>query len=309
MGAGARLKATVAAAGATLTLTAAQPALAQDAFGVGQSAPSAPAAQGTEQAVISRYWELGRPRPFFGTTIEAGYAYLRPRFVLGYGQPYWRWIGFEAHPVVSLRAVGHYGGVAAAIPGLQFRVGARYNYSFQQSFLERQGSYNRSDLDLQQGPKSAFLALQAELTATVPILAGSAIGVLTGTRTELVPDGYDVYEDSLRAVMRPPYLWRARLGYLLSLGRDGAIRIGPAADVIGLPGRQEMIVRAGLLGSVLLSAHLEIQASFIPVIASPDTIGLAGGDFGQLGISLRWATASQPVVDERAPAPGAPSAE
>ena len=52
---------------------------------------------------------------------------------------------------------------------------------------------------------------------------------------------------------------------------------------------RSFIVRAGLLGSVSLDAHLEAQVSLIPVWVSPDSLGLAGGDFGQLGVRLRWA--------------------
>ena len=110
----------------------------------------------------------------------------------------------------------------------------------------------------------------------------------------MVPSDYLVYEENLRVVMKPPYVWRARLGYLAGFGRDGSIRVGAAADLIGIPGRDEYVVRAGILGSVLINANLEAQASFIPVIVSPDRLGLAGGDFGQLGIRYHWATGSTP---------------
>jgi hypothetical protein len=54
------------------------------------------------------------------------------------------------------------------------------------------------------------------------------------------------------------------------------------------------VVRAGLLGSVSISAELDVQVALIPVLASPDNLGLAGGDFGQLGIRYRFATGSAP---------------
>jgi hypothetical protein len=98
----------------------------------------------------------------------------------------------------------------------------------------------------------------------------------------------------MRVVMKPPYAGRARLGYLLALGVDGALRVGPAADVIILPGREVPVIRAGVLGSVLISPSLEAQASFIPVLSSRDNLGLLGGDFGQLGVRYRWATDSEP---------------
>jgi hypothetical protein len=278
-------------------------ALAQDPLGVAPASPSPPAAEGIEQAVVARYWELGRPRWFLATALEAGYAYVRPKFALGYGRPYWTWIGLEAYPLVSLGGLGQYAGIGAALPGVNLRVGGRYFYPFSRSFLTPKDSFTRTDIELLDGPKADYLALESELTFTLPVPAGSAFAVLTGYRTFLVPDGYYLLEESLRAVMEPPYIWRARLGYLAAFGRDAAIRVGPAGEVIGLPGRDEIVVRAGVIASLSIDAHVEAQASFIPVIVSPDTLGIAGGDFGQLGVRFRWATGSDPGPAAQQPAP------
>lgn len=283
-----------AAACALVTTFATPEARAAEPFGVESpsSTPSAPG--GTEQAVVARYWELGRARPFFALTAEAGYGYLKPRFAFGYGRPFWSWLGVEVYPLTSLSGVGGYGGINASLPGLSFRSGARYYYPFSRTLLQPRTRFDRSDLDILRGPKSDYVALEAELTGTVPLFAGSLFAVLTAYRTELVPRDYYLFEDSLRAVMKPPYIARGRLGYLLALGADGALRVGPAADLILLPGRERPIVRAGVLGSVLISPSLEAQASFIPVVSSRDNLGLLGGDFGQLGVRYRWATDSEP---------------
>jgi hypothetical protein len=269
-------------------------AFAQQPLDIDSPTPSPPAPAGTEQAVVTRYWELGRPRLFFGTTLEAGYAYARPRFTVGYGRPYWSWIGIETYPLVSLGGLGHYVGLGAALPGITARVGGRYSYPFSDHYLPPQATYTRIDVERARGPRADYLALEAELAATLPVLVGSAFAVVGGYRIELAPDGYYLYEESLRAVMKPPHIWRGRLGYLVGFGRDGGIRVGVASDVIGLPGRDEFIVRAGVLGSVLINSRLEAQVSLIPVIVSPDTLGLAGGDFGQLGVRFRWATGDTP---------------
>lgn len=257
-------------------------------------ATAPPAVQGTEQAVVARYWALGRPRLFGAMMLEAGYAYARPNFAFGYGQPYWRWIGLETYPVVAASGVGYYGGIGAALPGVTFRAGARYYYPFDQSLLPPQDSYDRFDIEEDRGSRGDYLALETELTGTVPLFFGSLFAVATLYRIQLVPDGFLIYEESLRTVMEPPYIWRGRLGYLLSFGHNGAVRIGPVGEVIGMPERGDHVVRAGVLGSVLINAHLEAQASFIPVIVSPDSLGVAGGDFGQLGVRFRWATGSTP---------------
>lgn len=283
--------------GAVLALGAlSAPSLVLAAEPLGIQAPTVtpPATGGTDQAVIARYWELGTTRPFIAMTLDAGIPYVKPRFAAGYGRPFWSWFGIEAQPVVSLGGVGHYAGAALAVPGLTLRGGARYFYPFSRSFQPPQESYTRTDIELLRGPKSDYLAFEGELTATARLFRGSAFAVLTGYRIALAPEGYYLFEESLRAVMKPPYIWRARLGYLFAFSRNGAIRVGGAAEVIGLPGRGDFIVRGGLLGSVLMSAQLEAQASLIPVLKSPDSIGIAGGDFGQLGVRFIWATDSEP---------------
>jgi hypothetical protein len=259
--------------------------------------PSGPAPGGTDQAVVARYWELGRTRPFIATTVDFGVPYLKPRFMAGYGRPFWSWIGVEAYPVIGLSGTGQYVGAAASIPGLTLRGGSRYFYPFTRTLLTPKESYTRSDISLLGGPRADYLAYEGELIGTAPLFSGSVFGVLTGYRLSLVAPGYYIFEDSLRAVMKPPYVWRARAGYLLALGRDGAIRLGGAAELIGLPGRNEFVVRGGVIASVAVSAQLEAQASLIPVLVSPDSIGLAGGDFGQLGVRYSWASSSKPDPD------------
>lgn len=267
---------------------------AAEQFGVEGPSTAPPAPGGTEQAVVARTWELGRARPFLALSVDAGYLYVRPRFTAGYGRPFWSWLGIEAYPLLSSAGIGHYSGAAAALPGLTFRAGTRYFYPFSRSFLEPKAHFTRSDTELLRGPKADYLAYEGELTATLPLFRGSVFAVLTGYRTARVAEGYFLFEESLRAVIKPPYIWRARLGYLMALSKNGAIRLGITSEILGLPGRDAFIVRGGLLGSVLIDAHLEAQASFIPVLVSPDSLGMAGGDFGQLGIRYRWASDSKP---------------
>jgi hypothetical protein len=284
----------IAALTALAALGAATVARAAEPFGIDAPAPSPPASTGTDQAVVARYWELGRSRPFLAANVEAGFPYLRPRFLAGYGRPFWSFLAVEAYPVLSLGGIGPYAGISAGIPGLTLRAGGRYFYPFTRTLLDPQEHYERTDIERLEGPKADYLAYEAEAAATAPLFSGSIFGVLTGYRVSHVSPNYHLFEEGLHAVMEPPYIWRARLGYLLALSRNGAIRVGAAGEVIGLPGRDEFVVRAGVLGSVSISAEVDVQVSLIPVLASPDRLGIAGGDFGQLGIRYRIATDSKP---------------
>jgi hypothetical protein len=233
-------------------------------------------------------------RPFLAGSLEAGYAYARPVFIAGFGRPFWQWLGVETYPLLSLRGLGHYVGVSGGVPGLTFRAGSRYFYPFSRTFLEPRSHYTRSDIDVLKGPRAEYQTFEGELNATTRLWSGSAFGSILAQRIQLVPEGYLLFEESLRVIARPPWVFRGRFGYLLALGHASAIRVGIAGDVIALPGRDELVIRGGLLGSVLVSADLEAQASFIPVLLSPDSLGLSGGDFGQLGVRFRWATGAQP---------------
>ena len=244
--------------------------------------------------MIARYWELGNSRPFLAATVEAGVVYFKPKFAAGYGRPHWSWLGVESYPSLGLGGIGYYTGLWASLPWLSVRVGNRYFYPYSHTLLPPRDSYTQTDIDLVSGPAGDYMAYEAEAAAATALGHGSLFAVLTGMRTALVPDEYYLYEESLKVVMSPPYVWRARAGYLLAFGQNGAIRLGGAAELIGLPGRDEFVVRAGLLASVLIDAQLEAQASLIPVLVSPDRLGLAGSDFGQLGIRYRWGTDSTP---------------
>jgi len=284
----------VAAALLLGALIAAQPLHAASGVDVGPPADTPPqSASGIEHVDVPNYWQHGMPRIFVSANLELGFAYVRPQIALGYGRPHWSWVGLEAWPVAGTGGFGTYAGVRAALPNFSIRSGARYYRSFGRTLLPEQASFDRLDIDTEFGPVAQYLALEAEATGALELPVGSLFAVATGYYVRSFPASSRfpyLFEESLKVVIEPPYVWRGRLGYLLGLGRERAIRIGIASDLIGLPGRGEYVVRAGVIGSVVMTAHLEAQAAFIPVLISPDSIGLAGGDFGQLGVRFRWAT-------------------
>lgn len=94
-----------------------------------------------------------------------------------------------------------------------------------------------------------------------------------------------------------PQIYRARVGYALRLGEQAAMRLGPVVDVVHIPGRSATIIRGGLIATVVLTHQVEALATIIPTFVSPDRIGVAGGDFAQLGIRYRWATPGPPQDD------------
>jgi hypothetical protein len=237
---------------------------------------------------------LGPRRAFVASTIDAGYLYARPRLSLGYGRPFSTWVGLDLNPLVTNTGYGGYGGARFAIPYADLRVGAREFLAFNHNFLAPRDHYGALDLNSTIGDKSRYLTLEAELSGAVPAGPGSILFVLTASSVRGVPEGLYVYEETLRVIAAPPWIWRTRLGYAVRLGREGNASVGVVGEVLGLPGRHEHVYRAGVVASFAVTRQLEALFTLVLPILSPDSIGIAGGDIAQLGIRFRWATGLAP---------------
>lgn len=236
------------------------------------------------------YWAIGEARPFFSTSIDVGYLYFRPRVSVGYGRPFRSWVGIDANPQVSTYFAGGYAGLRFALPLVDLRIGPRYVFAWQHHFLRERPTYGRLEFESQQEARSKYLALEAELTGAIPAGPGSILGVASASYLTGVPAGMNVYEETLRVIAKPPWIWRGRTGYAVRLGVEGRISIGLVGEVVGNPGRDLYMFRAGAVGSAALSNHIEVLGSLLLPIVTPDTLGIFGGEFAQLGVRYRWAT-------------------
>jgi hypothetical protein len=145
------------------------------------------------------------------------------------------------------------------------------------------------------------VTLEAEVSGGIPAGPGSVLFVLTASSVQGVPAGQYVYEETLRVITNPPAIYRVRTGYAVRLGSEGAARVGVVGEVLDLPGRNEQVYRAGLVASFAIDDHLEALGLLVVPVWGPDSIGIAGGDFGELGIRYRWATAhsERPAAEKR----------
>jgi hypothetical protein len=235
-------------------------------------------------------WSLQPVRWFVSTEIYTGFLYVRPRISTGYGRPHALWVGLDANPIFSSEGIAGYLGLRFDLPFVNLRLGGRYWYTFRRSFLVPEESYSVEDIERRQGPPSRFLTWEAELTTNVPLgrgvmLAEGALSFVTG-----VPDDYYVYEETLRVVVDPPYVWRARVGYRFAVDRERTVVIGPVLEFVGIPKRDVVVYRAGALARIFLSPSLEARGTFVPAVYTPDPLGARGGDAFLLSIRYRWAT-------------------
>ena len=264
----------------------------------GAPAPAAPAASSQKKGQAPKPGDRGPMRPFFSTSIDVGFLYFRPRVSVGYGQPFATWFGLDANPIISAEGAGGWLGARVALPHIDLRFGGRYLHAFRRSLLRQQETYTISDIELRSGPDSSYLSLEAELTGHIPLGPGVVLVELAATSVLLVDRGFNVFEETIRVVVDPPYVWRARVGYSLPFGQDGRFRVGAVVELAGIPNRGQVVLRGGLLVRVPLFRNLEARGTFVPVWASSDTLGLAGGDSFLVGIRYRWAT-GQPWLQSR----------
>ncbi len=110
-----------------------------------------------------------------------------------------------------------------------------------------------------------------------------------------IPDGKYVFETNLRVIVAPPWVFRERIqvGFYPVPGHRNVI-LGPVVDVLEVPKRDEILVRAGFAIRVILSRAFEMRGNFVPSVASRDNLGLVHSDFTELGLRYRWASDESP---------------
>ncbi len=238
---------------------------------------------------LNEVWAEGEPRLFVSSSIDVGFLYLRPRFALGWGKPHASWLGVEANPIIAGVGAGGYGGLRAQIPEIGFRIGARYFYSWYRSLLIPGDYYDRQSIELHIDA-AQYVSLEAEASTATRLGPGVLSTEVAATAVVGLPEDRWVFEETIRVIVAPPWVFRGRISYGFETGPDDMLRIGPAVDVIWVPGRPSWTVRLGLIVRVRVFEDLEVRGTFVPTLSSPDNLGLAGGDFGLLGVRWNWAS-------------------
>lgn len=240
---------------------------------------------------MARSWGALPARPFVSTLVDVGFVYVRPRVSVGYGKPFTSWIGIDANPIAQTSGIGAYAGLRVEIPFVDVRLGPRFFYAFNRTYLPIRESYSRLELESEGGKQTELLTWEAELDASIPVGPGNLLARASISYLTNIADDQAAFEETLRVVVQPPTVWRARGGYALRLGSHEQHSIGLVADVLDVPARHDSrTVRVGPIARMVLSRRVELRASFVVPIVSPDHLRLIGGDFGELGVRYRWAS-------------------
>ena len=209
--------------------------------------------------------------------------------------------GIDAIPIVTPDYTGGYSGLRLQIAWFDLRAGARAVHAFQHQYLTPKDAYNLVDLSEITGHPSNYVSIEGEMAAAIPAGPGSVVVLATASSVQLVPAGYDMYEENLHVIVSPPPVYRARLGYALRLLAEDNAEVGVVAEVIEIPDRKTRVYRAGLVATFKIDDHLEAVGRIVAPITGPDSIGFAGADYSELGIRYRWATGHTHVPEEKIP--------
>ncbi|MFO0616338.1 MAG: hypothetical protein U0414_27345 [Polyangiaceae bacterium] len=242
------------------------------------------------------YWERGEIRPFTSAVFDVGGFFVRPELNVGYGQPHFNWIGAEIFSKLTLGGVTLGAGVHGQIPNVDARLGVRSFRSADQRLLQRKNVYRESDPTILDQPASAYDSVDADLAVNVRALGGSVSLETRALALFQVPDGYDVFEDVFRVVVRPPLVWQAKLTYVVFAGWDDRLALGFTTELLGAPARDNLVFRVGPVLTVALTEHLQAIGGGAFAILYHDDLGLSGSDLGQIGLRYRWAS-GEPYPD------------
>jgi hypothetical protein len=196
---------------------------------------------------------------------------------------------------------GGYSGLRLQIPWFDFRAGARAVHAFQHQFLPQQSSYTLVNLDEVIGRPSNYLSLEAEISGAIPAGPGDVLLLATAESLQLVPAGYDVYDEALRVIVSPPPVYRGRVGYAARFLQERNLQVGVVGEVIEIPDRQSQVFRAGVVATFDIDDHLQAVGLLVVPVHSPDALGFAGADYTELGIRYRWATGHEHPPQEVIP--------
>ncbi len=236
-------------------------------------------------------WAAGKPRLFASSRIDAGVGYGKVQVAAGYGLPHWAWVGVEAYPISTFEFAGVYAGLRGSLPFLDLAIGVRDSASYRRGFLQASPHHTHDELDQRQGDRAHYVDYEATLSGALPAPGGFAVWEASLFIVDGAPAGVHLYEESMRAIMQPPKIAFARLGYVLGLGPRDAVKIGALGEAVFLPGRDTgPVYRIGPALQIVLTDHLEALGLLTMAVKSPDELGFFLSAYGILGLRWKWAT-------------------
>jgi hypothetical protein len=235
-------------------------------------------------------WQSKRATPFVSLATDAGFIYARPRLTLGYGAPFWSYVGLDAHWLTTNSFTQPYLGWRASLPFLDVQTGVRSVYPFDRQEMPHRDSHDESDIHLSEGGRrSTYHAMDLDVTLLAPVLHGAVFVNFHPFYVD-ASRNIDLYEEVSRAIIRPPFAIYNRTGYVYDFGGRLHFKGGAMLEYVVTPGRPKNVTRAGPLLLCSFDKSLDGLFAFSAVVDSPDTLGVVHGTYAFIGVLHRMAT-------------------
>lgn len=235
------------------------------------------------------YWQSDESSFFAASASDLGIIYTRPHLTLGWGAPFWQFVGVDGYLLATNTFAAAYVGWRASLPFVDVQLGARWNYPYARGFLPKKERYTQDDLDFDDDDRrSTIRVIELEVTPLAPLFGGVAFVELHPIWFD-TPDDTLLYEEVIRAIVAPPFAMRARLGYVYGFGPGGRVKLGGMLEYLVLPNRPENILRVGPLVLVGATDRIEGLFTWTYPLSTPDDLGGYESSYGFLGLRYRWA--------------------
>ncbi len=227
-------------------------------------------------------------RWFLAGRIDARLINLKSAVWFGYGDLVTYAIAAEAYAHVDTSNLSVGGGLRGQLYSVELRLHVRYALSFGSALLTPLESYDRFDLDASTGPGANYFAVDAMAKAVPKVGPGWLRLEASLTAALGIEEGWYVMEARTNAIIDPPWVWAVEVGYLLPVTADGSGLVGPNLEVVGIPGRDELVWRAG--GRLRWDVYpgWQVRGMIMAPFSTPDNIGLEGGTQLELGVRYHW---------------------
>lgn len=237
------------------------------------------------------YWSEAPARLFAAGVLDVGTS-VRGRALLGWGKPHWTWGGIELEGAsttdTGLAAVRARLALVVADVGVAYR----RTYAYRRTFVPEGDHFTTEGLEGR--PKAHYQSLDIDVWGLIPAGSGFVQWEVETVRLYGVRKGVDLYEEWLRAVVRPPVTTDARLAYAYTFW-DGRANVGLMGEWLWLGGRGQAY-RVGPLLGFTFTPHWEVNALLTTPVSSPDDLRFFHGLYGTVRVRWRFATGERESI-------------
>lgn len=231
------------------------------------------------------HWDRGRARLAVSTRLDLGLI-GRAQLHVGYGRPYWIWVGAEVHALTTTEMGALYLGVRASSPVLEISVGYRLNAAYYRGPLGEQEHYSDADLEATEAP-SRYRAVDLDLYGIVPL---RRVFIPIELAATYLPSAQPRYEEWFRMVATGGWIVAVRAAPLFTFDARRRHRVGVLGEFLFDSGRSATTIRLGPAYQFAITPVVDLYLVGTFAAKSPDSLSTWNDLWGTASLRWRWAS-------------------